>query len=54
MRNKKFECEKECDLYLDMVVFGCTKCIKKIAPALTKEQKKELSLLLHVAYAGKK
>lgn len=46
--NKIFECEKGCKKqYLEMVVLGCKKCIKKFAPYLTEKQTLEIVKILN-------
>lgn len=44
---KKFECKNGCKKqYLDLVVLGCDKCIKKVAYPLTEEQEKQICKIL--------
>ena len=38
---KKFECTA-CQHYVEMVVLGCPRCIKKFAPLLTIKQKEKI------------
>jgi hypothetical protein len=44
---KIFECKNHCEeQYIDLVVLGCSKCIKKFAPMLTKKQLEEISKII--------
>ena len=46
---KIFECKDKCrEQYVEMVVFGCKKCIKKVAPKLTKKQIEALEAFIKV------
>ena len=43
---KRFECKPKCEKrYLEMLVYGCKKCIRKTAVKLTKKQIEEISVI---------
>ena len=43
MKNKGFECKKgECELELEILVYGCKKCIKKTGVKPTEEVKEAI------------
>ncbi len=44
---KKFECKGKCEHYIDMVVLGCNKCIKKFALNLTKKQIEKIAKIIN-------
>lgn len=45
---KQFECKDGCkNGYVEMVILGCKKCIKKIAPNLSKKQIEEITKIIN-------
>jgi hypothetical protein len=48
---KEFECREGCEhQYVETVLLGCTKCIRKFAPNLTKKQMKDISKIMGLTY----